>query len=160
MKKVTSKPFSFKLIWLKLSFQLICYMLTNKILFVCLDWLKLWVCVHHATPLDTRHISTSCNSPRCSGHRSPLLPLYSTMSALRNASKMNRFGVDTSFIFFNSWDSHFSMFNDELPWFTSRLDLTLGLSSWNVSHPASFKLYALCLKATHCSMECPGTPPW
>ena len=46
MKKVTSKPCSFKLSWLKLSFQLTCYMITNKILFVCLDWLLLWVCAY------------------------------------------------------------------------------------------------------------------
>ena len=46
MKKVTSKPFSFKLSWLKFSSQLTCYMMTNKILFVCLDWLLLWVCAY------------------------------------------------------------------------------------------------------------------
>ena len=46
MKKVTSKSFSFKLSWLKFSSQLTCYMMTNKILFVCLDWLLLWVCAY------------------------------------------------------------------------------------------------------------------
>ena len=43
MKKVTSKPFSFNLSWLKLSFNYLVYMMTNKILFVCLSWLLLWI---------------------------------------------------------------------------------------------------------------------
>ena len=46
MKKVTSKPFSFKLSGLKFSSKLTWYMMTNKILFVCLDWLLLWVCAY------------------------------------------------------------------------------------------------------------------
>ena len=44
MKKVTPKPFSFKILFWFLSINLI--MMTNKILFVCLDWLKLWVYVY------------------------------------------------------------------------------------------------------------------
>jgi len=76
------------------------------------------------------------------------------------ASKINLLEVITSFKYLGFCSLHTLIaFTSDPPWLVSGFAFIFGPSSWNINHPASIKLWDLCLRAMHCSIECPGVPP-